>query len=360
MTMTKPERTGARPLEVTVTTARRIRPAWWGVTALALITLLVTTTASSYNLFVFDSILLAAMGAIALQVLQGTAGLFSVGNAAFLLIGAFTAVFVIRAGVPFPIDLIAATLIAGLGGLIVGLPALRLRGLFLVLATLAAHYIATFLGNLYQSRVPSAQAAGFFVPVLFGSYPADSGIYWSWLLFAIVSLIILAATRIIRERSGRALRMIREHEHIAPTLGIPVARYKLLIFTLSAMVIGFEGALLAHLNGSVQTANFPLTLAFQYVLMVMIGGLDSILGAVLGAAVVIGLPIVVPNIITAINPNESNPSVGANISLILYGVAVIFCVTASPDGIVGLLRSLGRMALRVPVVRRVYTSAFGE
>jgi branched-chain amino acid transport system permease protein len=208
--------------------------------------------------------------------------------------------------------------------------------------------------------VPSAQAAGFFVPVLFGSYPADSGIYWSWLLFAIVSLIILAATRIIRERSGRALRMIREHEHIAPTLGIPVARYKLLIFTLSAMVIGFEGALLAHLNGSVQTANFPLTLAFQYVLMVMIGGLDSILGAVLGAAVVIGLPIVVPNIITAINPNESNPSVGANISLILYGVAVIFCVTASPDGIVGLLRSLGRMALRVPVVRRVYTSAFGE
>ncbi|ASW55645.1 branched-chain amino acid ABC transporter permease [Plantactinospora sp. KBS50] len=333
---------------------RRIRPAWWGVAALALSTLVVTQTASSYNVFVYDSILLAAMGAIALQILQGTTGQFSVGNAAFLLIGAFSAVFVLRQGLPFPLDLVVATLVAGVAGLIVGIPALRLRGLFLVLATFAAHFIATFAGNLYQGHHPEFAATGFFIPVLFADHDDGGGTAWSWLLSGLVALLILGATRIVRERSGRALRMIRQHEHIAPTLGIRVGRYKLLIFTLSSMVIGFEGALLAHLNGSVQVANFTLLLAFQYVLMIMIGGLDSIPGAVIGAAVVVALPIVVPDLLSALHLNAMDPTFSANVSLIIYGVAVIFFVTASPEGIMGLLRALGRRAVRLPGIRDAY------
>lgn len=356
-TSTRPTRTTTPGPAGALPALGRIRPAWWGVAVLALVTLVVTNTASSYNVFVYDSILLAVMGAVALQVLQGTTGQFSVGNAAFLLIGAFSAVFVQREGLPFPVDLVVATVVAGIAGLIVGIPALRLRGLFLVLATFAAHFIATFLGNLYQGHHPEYAATGFFIPVLFADHPDGGGTAWSWLLFAIVALLILGATRIVRERSGRALRMIRQHEHIAPTLGIKVGRYKLLIFTLSSMVIGFQGALLAHLNGSVQVANFTLILAFQYVLMIVIGGLDSIPGAVIGAAVVIALPIAVPHILTGLHADSVDPTLSANFSLIIYGVAVILFVTASPDGIMGLLRALGRRVVRLPGIRDAYARA---
>lgn len=324
-----------------------VRPIWLGVAGLLLIALLFTTSMSSYNVFVLNSILLASMGAIALQVLQGTTGLVSVGNAAFLLLGAYGTVFMLRLGVPFPLDIAGATLIAGVAGLITGLPALRLRSLFLALATLATHFIAIFLATQYQSSVPEAQIAGFFVPVLFGSKGIEqSGIYWSWLLVGCLSIILLGASRIMRQRSGRALRMIREHEFIAPTLGIAVPRYKLLVFTLSSMVVGFQGALLAHLNGSVITSSFTLLLAFQYVAMVVIGGLDSLAGAVIGAAIVIALPVYVPDVIRILLDENRALTDGSNISLIIYGVLVIVFVTASPQGVVGLLRNIGHKVRR--------------
>lgn len=321
----------------------RVRPAWLGIATLGLIALLFTTTQSSYNVFVFNSILLAAMGAIALQVLQGTAGLVSVGNAAFLILGAYGSVFMLRLGVPFPLDIAGATLIAGVGGLITGLPALRLRALFLALATLSAHFIALFLATKYQSSVPEARITGFFVPILFGSKGIEqSGKYWTWLLVGVLSLVILGAARLMRERSGRAMRMIREHEFIAPTLGISVPRYKLVVFTLSSMIVGCQGALLAHFNGSVTTTSFTLLLAFQYVAMVVIGGLDSLPGAVIGAAIVIALPVWVPDMVRPLLGEGRALTDGANISLIIYGSLVILFVTASPQGVIGVLRNIGR------------------
>lgn len=339
-----------------------LRPVWWGVAAIVLITLFFSTTQSSYSLYVFDTILLACFGAVALQLLQGTAGLISIGTAAFLMFGGFGAVFVLRAGAPFPIDVICAVGFAGLAGLIGGLPAVRLRSLLLALATLAIHYVAVFLGNFYEEHVPNVANTGFFVPTLFGSKGLlDSARYWAWLLAILLILLVLGVSRIMQERSGRALRMIREHEHIAPMLGIAVTRYKLIIFSVTSMVIGLEGALMAHFIGQVSTDAFPLSLAFQYVAMIIIGGVDSLLGAVIGAVIVIGLPVWIPSLVGDIGGSGQAASYGPNIALIIYGALVVFFVTASPGGIVGLLKSLkerrwvrsigsGRLMRRSPVL----------
>jgi branched-chain amino acid transport system permease protein len=321
---------------------------------LVAITLIITTSQSSYTTYVYDTVLLACIGAIALQVLQGTAGLPSVGTAGFLLLGAFGSIFALRAGAPFPLDLVFAALVSGLAGLIVGLPALRLRALFLALATLAAYYIAVSIGTAYENAVPSAQDSGFFIPTLFASRGlADANRYWAYLLCAVVSLVILGASRMMKERSGRALRMIRQHEHVAPTLGIRVGSYKLLIFSLSSMAIGLEGGLLAHLTGSVEVGNFTLLLGFQYIAMIIIGGLDSIVGAVIGAAVVIALPAIMPGIVGAIAGQSHSSQYGPAAALIVYGLLVIVFVTSSPEGIVGLLRRCEEFPRWIRRARRV-------
>lgn len=344
-----------------------LRAAWWGIAGLLIVTVFFTTTQSAYSLYIYDSVLLACLGSISLQVLHGTAGLASVGTAAFLLIGAFSSVFFLRMGAPFPVDVVGATVIAGVAGLITGLPALRLRSLFLVLATLAAFFIAVFLGNLYESHVPSASEAGFFVPILFGSEgELAGGRYWAWLLLICVALVVLGASRIMRERSGRAMRLMREHELIAPTFGISVSSYKLLLFTLSSMVMGFEGALTAHFVGNVITDNYTLTLTFQYVVMIVIGGLDSIAGAVLGAAVVIALPVWVPSLVEPFTGNSQGDIYGPNVATIVYGILTILFVTSSPDGLVGLLRRMwtlivdGRPVNRADEDRRAQSSAVSE
>jgi branched-chain amino acid transport system permease protein len=341
-----PDRSTARTVLSNLRTPlSKVRHAWWGVAGLALVTIFFTTTQSAYSLYIFNTVLLTCMGAIALQVMQGTAGLASVATAAYLLFGAFGSVFFLRAGVPFPGDLVLSTLLCGVIGLIAALPSLRLRSLFLALASLPLQFLAVFAGTQYENAVPSAQAAGFYVPVLFSSHGVLEGARdWAWLLFPIVSILILVSTRLIRERTGRAMRMLREHELIAPTLGISVPRMKLTILTIAAMVAGLQGALLAHFSGSIVTDDFPTLLAFQYVIMVIVGGRDSIAGAVIGAAIIVGLPIVVPNILSPFVGTTQAGVYGPNAALIIYGILVIIFVSASPDGIVGLLRKAGLAA----------------
>jgi branched-chain amino acid transport system permease protein len=322
---------------------RRARPIWAGIAVLWLLTAFFALTQSASSLYTFDAALMACIGAIALQVMQGTTGLPSVGTAGFLLIGAFGSVYMLRLNVPFPIDVLFGTFLAGLAGIITGLPALRLRGLFLALATLATHFIAVFLGTYYQGTVPTAQSAGFFLPILFGSAGLLGGERdWALLLVVCVTLVILGASCIMGGRSGRAMRMIRDNELVAPAFGISVPGYKLVVFTLTSMVIGFEGGLLAHFSGNVVIDDFPILLAFQYVVMIVVGGLDSIAGAVIGAGVVVVLPIWVANIVKAVGSSQTATVDGPNVALIVYGVLVVFFVAGSPGGIAGLASSIAR------------------
>lgn len=318
-----------------------IRSVWLGIIALVAMTASLIVEGSSFHLYVLNSCLLAVFGALALNLLMGTAGLVSIGNSAFLAVGAFSAVFALRSGIPFPGDLVFAAVMAAVVGAVIGLPALRLRGLHLALATLAGFFIITYFGNEYQSRAEGGGSGGFFIPVLFQSQGLTGAQqYWALTLVLLVAVLILGATRLDEHRSGRAWRMIRDHEIVAHTLGIPVTRYKMSAFAISSAVIGIQGALAAHLSGSVSIDQYTLALAIAYIAMVLIGGLDSVLGAVIGAFLVTSLPTIVPTMVTTIMGPTTTAIQGPAIAEIIYGLLVVVFITSSRQGIVGLLRTI--------------------
>ena len=161
-------------------------------------------------------------------------------------------IFALRAGAPFPLDVVIGAVIAGLVGAVVGLPALRLRGLHLALATLAAFFIVTYIANEYQSKAKGAGSGGFVIAPLFQSKGLVGGQkYWAILLVAITAVLVVVANRLVQYRWGRAWRMIRDHELAAPALGIEVTKSKLTVFALTSAMIGLEGGLTAHFIGSV-------------------------------------------------------------------------------------------------------------
>jgi branched-chain amino acid transport system permease protein len=299
-------------------------------------------TGSSYTLYILNSILLAIMGSAALNMLQGTAGLISIGNAAFLCVGAFTTVVSLRAGLGYPFDLIAALVTGALLGGLVGLPALRIRGFYLAFATLAAQFIFTQLAQTYETH--EVGSSGFVVPLQFlGQTLAGQQRSWAFVLtgFAVVTLILVRLLSTCR--LGRAWRLIRDHETIAPSLGIPVARYKVVAFMISSALISMEGALAAHLSGYVTSDSFTLAVAISYLAMVMIGGQDSILGSVIGAIVVIGLPYLTQNVMSGI---AGSSQYAPQFSEVLYGALIVIFILYSPGGIAGWLHKGFNLILR--------------
>lgn len=332
---------------------RRVPQVAVGIAFLALVTLYYVLEGSSFHLFVLNTCLLAVIGAVALNLLMGTAGLVSIGNSAFMAVGAFSAVFAVQSGIPFPLDLVVSAAAAALAGMIIGLPALRLRGLHLALATLAGYFIVSYFATLYQSNGKGGGSGGFSFPVLFQDKGFVGGQqYWAWTLLVVVAVVLVAATRLSGSRSGRAWRMIRDHEIVAHTLAIPVTRYKMLAFAISSALIGFQGALVAHLNGSVSIDEYSLGLAIAYIAMVLIGGLDSVMGAVIGAFLVTALPTLVPIVITAVIGPLQTTGNGPALAQIIYGLLVIVFITSSPQGIVGLLRNVVRRASSVGAIKR--------
>jgi branched-chain amino acid transport system permease protein len=302
-----------------------------------------TAAGSSFSIYVVDTILLSAIGAMALDLLMGTGGQVSIGNAAFLAGGAFATVWASRAGVPFPFDVIIAALACAVGGLIVGLPALRIRGMYLALATLAAFYVADFIGQKYQSD--TVGAAGFFMKPIFTGTLGQQSASWAWLLFGVVVATMILVSWLRGGRSGRAWRMIRDHEVAASAMGIPVARYKLVLFTITSAIIGIQGGLTAHFIGSVTYDSFTLTLSVSVIAMILIGGLDSLAGPLIGAVVVTTMPVFLPDVLGLFVSSSNASQEASNYSEVLYGLLIMVFMIKAPMGLAGLFRVGGRKAL---------------
>jgi branched-chain amino acid transport system permease protein len=295
---------------------------------------------SGYSLYLVDVVLLAVVGAVALNLLIGNAGQISLGNAAFLGIGAFTAVFV--GGMfhlPFFVSVAAAMIMSGLIGLVVGVPALRLRGMYLLLATLAVHYIFLFLANLYQQM--TVGPAGFNLP------PADVLAWhpvnnrdWYLVLLVLCAVVLFAAVNLLRTRAGRAWALIRHKEPVAEALGIPVARYKILAFVVSSMLVGLQGAVTAYFIGNVSVEQWDLNTAIAYVAMIVLGGLGSIAGSVIGAAIVTILPTAIANFLATTPgiPAALSSSAGP-LTTVFYGLLIVVTLLVAPRGIAGLIQA---------------------
>jgi branched-chain amino acid transport system permease protein len=234
-------------------------------------------------------ILIYCIVGLGLMVLIGFTGQISLGHAAFLAVGAYTEAILQAKGVPFVLSVTASALTAGAAGFIVGLPALRLKGIYLAIATMAFGFIAEEAITRWDSVTGGNKGKQLTQIDLFGML-IDSDTKFYYLALAIVVIVFLATINLMRSPTGRAFVAIRDSEISAQSMGIHLARYKTVSFVFSAALTGIAGALYAHKLQFISPEQFNLLVSIEMTTVVFIGGLGSFHGAVFGAAFVIALP----------------------------------------------------------------------
>ena len=247
---------------------------------------------STYFIHLMNLCFLAAIGALGLAILTGYCGQISLGHAAFLAIGAFTTVILsVKLQLPFVVVIPAAAVAGALVGFIVGLPSLRFRGVYLAISTLAMHYAIIFLTTTYQANFGTSATAGISIGDPFiGPLKLSGDRTWYYFLLVILTMTTIACVNLVRTRPGRAWMAIRDRDIAAEALGVDLTRYKLLAFMVSATLASVSGSLMAYYSNVVTVEKYTLDLAIIYVAMIIVGGMGSILGAVLGAIFITLLP----------------------------------------------------------------------
>ena len=298
-----------------------------GLVLLVLAMVAYPSVASSFFLNVLNFALMAVVGAVGLQLVTGMAGQLSLGHAAFLLTGAFTgAALHLHFGLGFLVAVPAAALAGAALGLVAGLPALRLRGLYLGITTLAVQSIVLALGLRYQLYVQDTFGTGgdLSLPTAdLGFTTLSSARSWYPFLLLTAALSIGFAANLRRSVVGRDWLAIRSGEVAADALGVPVARRKVQAFIVSSVMGSLTGVLLAYYFRSVTVEDFGLLVSVEYLAMVIIGGLGSVLGAVLGALFVTITPFVVGEFIDIVGLSGV---VGQRIRAIELGVFALLTI----------------------------------
>lgn len=333
-----------------------IRKTWfqrWRLIALFAGLLILPALLDSYWLNVATAVAIAVPGALALSLLTGVAGQISLGNAAFMGIGATTAaVLGSELGWSFVVVVPLAGALTGLVGLLVGLPSLRVRGLYLMIATLALHFLMVYAFRQVQGGLVGE--AGFVMPSAeFGPFSIVEPSTWYYVLVGFAVLITLVHVNIVRSRIGRAWLAIRERDIAAEILGVPVARYKINAFVFTSAIIGVQGALFAYYIGVVNYDAFNLNLALSYVAMVIIGGLGSHVGAIYGAIFVTALPYLLTRLFDALPQALASPFERWTFELQagIYGLLVILFIVFEPRGIAEITRRLRKYFVLWPFSR---------
>jgi branched-chain amino acid transport system permease protein len=297
--------------------------------------------------------LIAIMGAVALNLLVGYTGLLSLGHSAFFAMGAMSGgVLGVQAGLPFIVVVLGAGLFGAGVGTLVGLPSLRLRGLYLLLSTLALHFIALYLFLKYQLGQFGPAGISFDVASL-GPLDISSDRRWYFVLLAVAAIFVLVTRNLLKMREGRAFIAIRDHEVAAAATGINPSMVKLKAFAASSFMVSVAGVLYAYNLGTATSESYTLNFAIDFYAMVIIGGMGSLLGAVLGAIVWQLLPQVLQTLSNSVDPGT--PVVGSlldkyqaqTVSIIL-GFLIILILMFKPAGLTGIWTAAKRSVTRWP------------
>jgi branched-chain amino acid transport system permease protein len=308
--------------------------------------------ATPFQLDLSCQVFLASIGALSLMLLTGYAGQISLGHAGLLAAGAFTAGILFReANAPFWITLPASALVGAVLGVVFGLPSLRLRGLYLAVSTLALHFVVVYLGGEYETRRGFSTGIMIDPPQLAGISISD-GRAWYYILLAAAVLTLLLCLNLLRARTGRAWRAIRAHETVAEALGIGIAGYKLLAFVISSAITAVAGALFAYYRGFVSVEAFSLFLTIQYVAMIIIGGMGSLVGALLGAAFVTVFPYVIETGLLALPGAQRYAGVLFAVNYAAFGLVMILFLMLEPLGLVGIWHRVQSYFLLWPFKQR--------
>ncbi len=260
---------------------------WYG---LLLVTVFVLPfSIDSFYIGELSLVFIYAIAGIGLMVLVGFTGLVSLGHAAFLAIGAYTHAYLITHGWPLLPSMISATLFTSLIGGMVGIPALRMTGIYLAVATLAFAIIIEQVLTHWVSVTGGFRGMPVPLPKLFGIDIHDALSFYFFCL-AILIICMLLALNLLRSPTGRAMRAIRDSEISAQSMGIHLAYTKTLAFAISAGFTGLAGCLLAHKIGYLAPDGFTLLISIQLLILVVVGGLGSLHGVIYGAFFIGFLP----------------------------------------------------------------------
>lgn len=318
----------------------------WAVGAVAVLFFAVIPLAlHQYYLSLANLVWIAVIGALGLNILVGYTGQVSIGHGAFMSVGAYTAAnLAIRLGSPWPINLLAGGLMAALVGAVVGIPSLRIKGLYLAIATLAGQLIIEWTIN-HVTFISGGVQASIDVPrPRLGSFVISSQREMYYFLLVFVVLAIVGTLNLVRSRVGRAFIAIRDQDIAAEIIGINIFRYKLLAFAISSFYAGVTGVLYTYYLGIANYEQFQIGVSIDYLAMIIIGGLGSVLGSVFGAFFVTLLPIAIRYAMEAFGGLFFAPqtvlNLIPNLRLMLFGALIIFFLIVEPEGLNRLWRNI--------------------
>ena len=313
----------------------------WLVIGLLVLLVVIPFTCKTYWLYVINLIGIASIAAIGLNILIGFTGQISLGHGAFFGVGAYAAaILASAAGFPFYLSVLSAGVITAFVGMVFGIPSLRLKHLYLTIATLAGQFIIEYLLVHWTSLTKGPEGIILSRATLFGiSLAKDRSFFY--VIFVSFALMSWIAANLMRTRFGRAFIAIRDNDRAAEGMGIPIFQYKLLAFAISSFYAGFAGALWAHYIASISPEPFTLFLSVQYIAMIIIGGLGSIPGAVFGALFIT----VLNEVLSVATQYFMNLGGMGKLSLtiaplreFIFGLAIVLFIILRPKGLADLWR----------------------
>jgi branched-chain amino acid transport system permease protein len=293
--------------------------------------------ADPFWLTVLNQVGIAVIGAIGLNILVGYTGQISLGQGGFLAVGAYTAGVVAAKTSASPLVGIAvAVVVTATAGALFGLPALRLKGLYLAIATLAAQEIIIWLVLHWEWLTGGGEGALVLEPATMFGWTITGDFQWYWVIMAFAALAVILATNLFRTGVGRAFVAIRDDDIAAEVIGVDPVRYKVLAFAISSAFVGLAGALTAYWTSLLTYERFTFDVSIEYLAMIIVGGLGTVLGSILGAAFIIGLPA----LLTWLTINVayfSGDSFFARelpaLKLLIFGLSIVLFLIFEPKGL---------------------------
>ena len=326
---------------------RRGRAQWTTVVGSALVLLALPSVFTVFWIHLLNGCLIAVIAAVALNILTGNARLVSLGQAAFLGIGAFAAGLLHRAyEIPFLLALLAAAVASGIVGFFIALLSLRLRALYVAVTTLVLHFAVTTIFAFVQAVF--LNSTGIILPIPnIGFMVLATPVQWYYFLLALAAVVVFGALNILRSFVGRRWIAVGEHDVAAEALGVSVVRSKLSVFTATSAVVGLAGALGAYYVGTVSFESYDFGLAISYLAMIIVGGMGSVLGSVLGAVFITLLPHLLDAMFEVL-ALRIPPHMIAGIHQVVFGSLIVAFLLFEPRGLAEIWRRIRSAAADWP------------
>lgn len=316
----------------------------WAAPAIFILVFLVfpfsLSSYTKYVLFLVNMTAIGVIGAVGLNILTGYTGLISMGQAAFMGVGAYTvAILSTRLALPMVICLPLAGIVTTIVGVIAGIPSLRLKGFYLAMATLASQFLLEYIFKNWESLTLGVQGIFITPPQIFGLHMNDDRVFY-FLVVPLALLSVIGSRNLFRTDVGRSFIAVRERDIAASLIGINILKYKLYSFAISSFFAGVAGGLWAYYMTIINPEAFQLNISIDYIAMIIVGGMGTVLGPVYGAAFVVLLPEVIQRVMEILQPILHIDYTFVAFKQIVFGIIIAVFLILEPRGLAEIFSTL--------------------